>query len=135
MGSIAEKYETSRQTVALSWALQSGAIILPRSSNPDNIRENVQGFVRFEPGCEDLLNGGVDPSTSYSSSSSSSSSSSGEGGDEASGTAISVAVGECEEEVHGSGAAGRYGRSRVAVMLTANDMIKIDRLDGAYDIK
>lgn len=31
--------------MALSWALQSGVIILPRSSDSGRIRENLRGFV------------------------------------------------------------------------------------------
>lgn len=45
----------SAQAVALSWALQSGAVILPRSSNPDRIRENLRLFVDDDAG-------GVSPS-------------------------------------------------------------------------
>lgn len=122
LGRIAENYGTSRQAVVLSWALQSGAMILPRSSNPSNIWQNVQGFVTFEEGCDDLLDGGVATASSLSS---------GGGSGEGSAATISIGVGECEG-VHGGAAAIRYGRSRVAVILTAHDMIKIDRLDGIF---
>lgn len=37
----------SRQAVALSWALQEGAIVLPRSSNSDRIQENLRAFVKI----------------------------------------------------------------------------------------
>ncbi|CAM9544671.1 unnamed protein product [Ascophyllum nodosum] len=45
IGAIASAHGTSRQAVVLSWALQSGVIVLPRSSNPDRIRENLLSFV------------------------------------------------------------------------------------------
>eukprot|EP00752_Nemacystus_decipiens_P003477 g3212.t1 len=46
LGAIAAAHDTSVQAVALSWALQNGAMILPRSSNLDRIRENLRLFVR-----------------------------------------------------------------------------------------
>lgn len=42
---IAEEHNTSPQVVALSWALQNGALVLPRSSNLKRIQENLQGFL------------------------------------------------------------------------------------------
>ncbi|CAN0371581.1 unnamed protein product, partial [Laminaria digitata] len=44
LGRIASSHGTSAQAVALSWALQSGALVLPRSSNPDRIRDNLRKF-------------------------------------------------------------------------------------------
>lgn len=46
LGAIASAHGTSVHTVALSWALQSGAIILPRSSNSERIGANLRTFVK-----------------------------------------------------------------------------------------
>lgn len=49
---------TSAQAVSLSWALQSGAVVLPRSSNPGRIKGNLRTFVgveRVEVGVEAVV--------------------------------------------------------------------------------
>lgn len=48
LGTIATAHDTSRQAVALSWALQSGALVLPRSSHSSRIRENLRIFKNSE---------------------------------------------------------------------------------------
>lgn len=42
---IAEVHRTSPQAVTLSWALQSGVVVLPRSSNAQRIEENLRSFL------------------------------------------------------------------------------------------
>ena len=43
--SIAEKHNTSITTIVLSWVLQEGAVIIPRSANKENIQTNANLLV------------------------------------------------------------------------------------------
>lgn len=44
VASIATKHDRSNAQVVLRWAIESGVVPLPRSSNPDHVRENFDLF-------------------------------------------------------------------------------------------
>lgn len=50
LGAIAETHGISPQAVTLAWAMQSGAVVLPRSSNPQRIKDNLHGFLESSVG-------------------------------------------------------------------------------------
>ncbi|CAM9524849.1 unnamed protein product [Ectocarpus fasciculatus] len=103
---IASAHGTSVQTVALSWALQSGAIILPRSSNLDRITGNHQAFMKVDNAFSSLTDRGDGQSE--------------DGGDGGGGAKQRCGpVGESN-----SGAV-------VEVFLTVDDMRAVDGLDGS----
>lgn len=63
IGSIAEAHGTTPQAVAYSWAMQSGALILPRSSNAQRIRDNWDVFFAVDAGqCGEGRSTGETPS-------------------------------------------------------------------------
>lgn len=41
---LAEKYEKAPQQIALRWTIEVGTISIPRSGNPDHIKENIDIF-------------------------------------------------------------------------------------------
>ncbi|CAN0018619.1 unnamed protein product [Scytosiphon promiscuus] len=102
---IATTHGTSVQAVSLSWALQSGAIILPRSSNPERMRENLRRFVDVDESFGSATDDGVQRL---------------EGG----GDGGAAAEQRCET--------GRYSErdASVNVFLTPEDVRAIDSLDG-----
>ncbi|CAM9556010.1 unnamed protein product [Ectocarpus sp. 12 AP-2014] len=103
---IASAHGTSVQTVALSWALQSGAIILPRSSNLDRIKGNHRAFMKVDDTFSSLRDRG-------------------DGKSEGAGNGGGSAKQRC-------GIAGESNSGAVVeVLLTVDDMRAVDRLDGS----
>lgn len=51
---MAQRYEKTPAQVALQWAHQKGYIVLPKSTNPDRIKENFCETGRFELTSEDM---------------------------------------------------------------------------------
>jgi len=51
---ISDRLHRVPAQVVLRWALQKGAVVLPRSSNPLHIRQNKDLF-GFELSCQDML--------------------------------------------------------------------------------
>lgn len=41
---LAEKYEKTPAQVVLRWAIQEGVVVIPKSTSPDHIRENIELF-------------------------------------------------------------------------------------------
>ncbi|KAL7753969.1 hypothetical protein RI367_000902 [Sorochytrium milnesiophthora] len=53
--SLAEKYKTSTGQICISWAIQRGTAVIPKSTNPERIRSNMQ-HVQLEQSDMDKLN-------------------------------------------------------------------------------
>ena len=53
VSAIAQKYRKSAAQIMLRWCVQKGTVPLPKSSNPDRMRENMQVF-DFELSEEDM---------------------------------------------------------------------------------
>ncbi|MBZ0270636.1 aldo/keto reductase [bacterium] len=53
IGAVAKKLGRTNAQVLIRWALQHGTIVLPKSSNPERIRENANVF-DFEIGADDM---------------------------------------------------------------------------------
>lgn len=41
IGELAQKYDTSPAQVALRWAIENDVVVLPKSSSPEHVRENL----------------------------------------------------------------------------------------------
>ncbi|CAM9482733.1 unnamed protein product, partial [Hapterophycus canaliculatus] len=106
LGAIASAHGTSVQAVSLSWALQSGAIILPRSSNLERISDNLRNFVDVDGSSGSPRDSGVRRS---------------EGGDDGST--------EAEQRCRAGGLAERV--ALVDVFLSPEEMRAVSFLDGS----
>jgi diketogulonate reductase-like aldo/keto reductase len=52
---IAKKYNKSTAQILIRWSLEKGFIVLPKSSNPERIEENIDVF-NFELSSDDIIN-------------------------------------------------------------------------------